>query len=141
MLTFLIIILYKNQIFISLADCKECLKGCFCDSGFVRDRKQNNRCVKPVKCKGIRVSEKMLARNRSFNCGRNQIYKKCGTDCGQRCRDSRRRRNCHKWKCTSGCFCGKGYFRNKMNNCVKPDKCRTTTRFQLFPKNWKFWRK
>lgn len=55
------------------------------------------------------------------DAGRNEFYDKCGTNCEPTCENPNPR--CNK-SCKAGCFCEKGYIRNKKGGtCIRKKKC------------------
>ncbi|KFM77647.1 Zonadhesin, partial [Stegodyphus mimosarum] len=84
---------------------KPCEPGCFCKDGLVRD--SNGECVETEEC-----GEKI--------CGKNEIYKECGTACPANC--TNRNPICTE-ECVEGCFCRDGFVRSKNGTCVPLSQC------------------
>ena len=69
-------------------------------------------CVEPEKC------------GKRHKCGANEIYSKCGTDCGKGCEDLNKNSTKTDCKaCSTGCFCAKGFHRNQNGLCVQKKDC------------------
>nr|UPQ64758.1 zonadhesin-like protein 2 [Plectrocnemia conspersa] len=84
----------------------QCVSGCFCKTGLVRDC--NGKCIKPENC--------------PIKCtGPNEEYQECGTACPLTCENKNKNIICTE-QCVKGCFCKKGYVR-KNKICVKPEEC------------------
>ncbi|XP_035227821.1 zonadhesin-like, partial [Stegodyphus dumicola] len=82
-----------------------CEPGCFCKDGLVRD--SNGECVETEEC-GKKI------------CGKNEIYKECGTACPANC--TNRNPICTE-KCVEGCFCMEGFVRSTNGTCVPLSQC------------------
>lgn len=53
-------------------------------------------------------------------CGINKVFLECGPACQKTCENKTPK--CHR-ECVRGCFCARGYFRDKDLNCIKEDEC------------------
>lgn len=81
-------------------------KACTCKEGFVRD-------------KGVCI----LKANCPIKCKENETFNSCGSSCTGTCRNPNLVGiGCNKM-CAEGCFCNKGFTRNKAGRCVKIEKC------------------
>ncbi|CAG2103604.1 unnamed protein product, partial [Medioppia subpectinata] len=60
-------------------------------------------------------------------CSKNEVYMKCGSDCGHTCDDIMRNEIKCPEVCLTGCFCKPGYFRDGRQNgrCVRSQHCKT----------------
>lgn len=86
---------------------EECVKGCFCKDGYVRDE-SSGRCVRMDQCQNNR-------------CPENAVYKSCGTPCPDSCQN--RGRICAQI-CSPGCFCKEGYIRDEVSDrCIPESQC------------------
>ncbi|KYB28685.1 Chymotrypsin-elastase inhibitor ixodidin-like Protein [Tribolium castaneum] len=54
-------------------------------------------------------------------CGRNEEYTTCGSSCQERC--SRRANTVCTLNCQRGCFCRRGFLRNRNGVCVPESQC------------------
>ena len=102
---------------------KTCTRGCFCETGYVRDFNQKGRCVRPYECKTLSIIVVSI-KNHTIECQSNQVYK-CGSDCGKYCEDLGKDVKCRD-TCDSGCYCMDGYYRDSRINgqCVKEKYCK-----------------
>lgn len=95
---------------------RQCVIGCFCDSGYVRNA--NGQCVLPEECPQQQM------------CPPFSTYNECGTACPVTCEnysDSGISFNsCVDIdECVAGCFCNEGYVQYSIANnwCTKPNNC------------------
>ena len=89
-----------------------CFKGCMCRPGYVRNDK--NECVSIKQC--VKQPLKPV-------CGKNQVFKTCGSGCGDpKCGDKPGPKICPA-VCFKGCMCRPGYVRNDKKECVQPRQC------------------
>uniref|UniRef100_A0A0N4TEC4 TIL domain-containing protein n=1 Tax=Brugia pahangi TaxID=6280 RepID=A0A0N4TEC4_BRUPA len=89
---------------------KQCLAGCFCKEGYIREKK-GGCCILPELCD---------TKKRSRICGPNQEYRKCGTACPKTCNGLPE--NCTQ-QCVDGCFCKEGYVLD-LDKCIPEDSCK-----------------
>ena len=93
-----------------------CVSGCFCLDGFYRN--EIGECVPESQCPSPPTDPK------TKECGENERYTDCGSQCGQSCEDAGKPMLCtRKRMCIAGCFCKKGFFRDKYDNCVTQRQC------------------
>ncbi|XP_061379367.1 serine protease inhibitor swm-1 [Danaus plexippus] len=86
----------------------DCVEGCFCLSGYLRDG--NGTCVSSDGC----VT--------NITCGENEEFLPCGTACAASC--SVPEPEICGLTCSMGCFCREGYYRDETSQkCVTLDKC------------------
>ncbi|KAL0871496.1 hypothetical protein ABMA27_005214 [Loxostege sticticalis] len=87
----------------------DCVEGCFCKSGFLRDK--NGTCVSADECIG-----------KTPICDANEEFLSCGSACAGTC--SQPEPVVCGGACSMGCFCKSGYVRDTTSNkCVPLDKC------------------
>ncbi|XP_037524484.1 zonadhesin-like [Rhipicephalus sanguineus] len=90
---------------------KECVFGCDCPPGFVRDRKKKNRCVKATKC--------------ALKCPAHSKFQFCVSTCAPKC--GRRTSGTCATRCQrGGCVCDQGYAEVEHNGntiCVPRGEC------------------
>ncbi|KAF9417866.1 hypothetical protein HW555_005163 [Spodoptera exigua] len=88
----------------------DCIKGCICKEGYLRAR--NGTCVPIDKCD---------------NCNRpNEHYESCPPSCPpQTCESIGRKYKCPITTavCKGACRCDKGYYRNKIGECILKEDC------------------
>ncbi|VDP28241.1 unnamed protein product [Soboliphyme baturini] len=105
---------------------RECVPGCFCKDGFVRNK--DGYCVKPNECKVFLKQHRLCLASHgpaaSPKCGRNEKFTTCGSMCPKTCESIKRpqARPCAAG-CLAGCVCKEGYVRKKNGRCVKPRNC------------------
>ncbi|GBM98796.1 Zonadhesin [Araneus ventricosus] len=85
----------------------QCIKGCFCKPGYVKDR--TGRCILPNFCPIV--------------CGINEEFKECGTACPANCTNRLQPQHQCPTECVKGCFCRPGFVRDPNGKCVPPDQC------------------
>ncbi|XP_037041481.1 zonadhesin-like isoform X4 [Bradysia coprophila] len=103
---------------------KQCIIGCVCKPGYVRNKSGN--CVLPCDCK-----PEVLRCTKKF-----EVYNSCGSACPPTCDNYKNPPACTK-QCVPGCYCQEGYVRNDAGNCVLPCDCepevpRCTKKFEVF---------
>ncbi|CAK1587288.1 unnamed protein product [Parnassius mnemosyne] len=96
-----------------------CREGCFCKSGYCRD-KSTNKCVKEDEC----------SENR---CPKNEVYDMCNAGCQPSCNNSSP--ICTSI-CLAGCICSPGLMRNADGHCVSVDKCFETGPYNSYLYNY-----
>ncbi|GFV25848.1 zonadhesin [Trichonephila clavipes] len=84
----------------------QCVKGCFCKPGYVRNQK--GLCILPNFCPVV--------------CAENEEYKECGTPCPLTCNNQTEQRLCPPI-CVKGCFCRDGFVRDPTGKCILPKFC------------------
>ncbi|CAH1367023.1 unnamed protein product [Tenebrio molitor] len=57
----------------------------------------------------------------SQSCQRNEEYQTCGSACQESC-NSGPNTFC-TYQCGIGCFCRRGFKRNRSGSCVRPNRC------------------
>ncbi|KAJ8732169.1 hypothetical protein PYW08_014899 [Mythimna loreyi] len=91
-------------------DPKSCIKGCVCEDGYLRAR--NGTCVPEDKCD---------------NCNKpHEHYDPCAPSCPpQTCESIGRTYKCPITTavCKGACRCDKGYYRNKIGECISEKNC------------------
>ncbi|PRD33207.1 UNVERIFIED_CONTAM: Cysteine-rich venom protein 6 [Trichonephila clavipes] len=99
-----------------------CVKGCFCKSGFVRDI--NGNCIRPENCPIGYFFSFFFFESESERCPEGEIYYACTPTCGSTCdtQSSESRRSCSQ-VCRPGCFCRKGFVKTRDGTCVLPQNC------------------
>ncbi|XP_035221983.1 zonadhesin-like, partial [Stegodyphus dumicola] len=90
---------------------RRCVKGCFCNEGYVKAGDGN--CVKPENCLS---SIKTL-------CHKNEHYEYCGTGCPSICENQEITHKSCSERCVAGCFCNKGYVKAEDGRCIKNEHC------------------
>ncbi|XP_055949174.1 zonadhesin-like isoform X5 [Argiope bruennichi] len=85
----------------------ECVPGCFCKKGFVRN--DQGQCVEPDDCP-------------QRTCGEDEEYKDCGSACPPTCSNLGKNQVCTD-QCVQGCFCKEGLVKNDKGECVEPEEC------------------
>ncbi|GFY60956.1 zonadhesin [Trichonephila inaurata madagascariensis] len=97
----------------------QCVSGCFCKKGFLRN--DQGECVRPEECSGD-------GNGPSKECGKDEIYyDECAPSCTGTC-DTYKRKNMHCPRCRPGCWCKKGFVKNKNGNCIPISKCPSGTK-------------
>ncbi|CAH1644195.1 unnamed protein product [Spodoptera littoralis] len=87
----------------------DCIKGCICKEGYLRA--SNGTCVPKDKCD---------------NCNRpHEHYESCPSTCPpQTCGSIGKQFKCAATKvCKGACRCDKGYYRNKIGECIRKEDC------------------
>ncbi|KAG8183312.1 hypothetical protein JTE90_002804 [Oedothorax gibbosus] len=93
-----------------------CRAGCACIEGYVKNKQ--GKCVKPSQCQ-----EPTKPTKPSTHCGPDEVYyDDCAPSCGGTC-DTYGGGIRHCPLCRPGCWCKKGYVKNKEGKCIKPSKC------------------
>ncbi|RWS23378.1 Zonadhesin-like protein, partial [Leptotrombidium deliense] len=93
-----------------------CETGCFCKEGYSRN--EQGKCVVESKCTDSSDTEYDDASAESARCAKNEEYTNCGSKCAEKCNA----KVC-PYQCGTGCFCKKGYSRNKQGKCVVESTC------------------
>lgn len=87
---------------------EQCIQGCFCEDGYVRD--SDNNCILPENCPPI------------GSCPEREVYSECGAnDCQNSCKSPMFSFACQD--CVSGCVCQENYVRDDNGTCVTLDEC------------------
>ncbi|XP_055930162.1 zonadhesin-like [Argiope bruennichi] len=86
---------------------QQCVKGCFCKPGYVRDR--TGRCILPNFCPVV--------------CGVNEEFKECGSACPANCTNHLQPQRLCPAICVKGCFCKSGFVRDSSGKCILPTMC------------------
>jgi len=94
---------------------RQCVVGCACQKGYLRDN--DGSCVLPAQCK-----PKVIEPQTPYCKGANEIYNKCGPLCTKICATKDIMIKCAEG-CQPGCFCAPGYLRNSKNKCVPISRC------------------
>ncbi|XP_037914087.1 serine protease inhibitor swm-1-like [Hermetia illucens] len=113
----------------------QCVRGCFCNDGFVRSDKGN--CIRPSECKLQDEQKKAMLRTilpllvvilvvgpkitQGYRCGENEMYSSCGTACPLTCQ--RPQPGICTLQCVMGCFCKQGFVRSNSGKCVRLSDC------------------
>ncbi|VDK18738.1 unnamed protein product [Anisakis simplex] len=93
----------------------QCVEGCFCQDGYVLDRK-GGRCIPEYQCR--------------YQCGPKEIYKSCGSACPKVCGKSDFV-PCPAI-CVQGCFCKQGYvFSREGGVCIPESECSISSEWNL----------
>lgn len=85
----------------------QCVSGCFCRAGFVRQTDEQSPCVPRHECP----------------CRNNEFYNPCGSACPDSC--ASRSERCTK-QCVPGCFCRQGFVlatNSSSSLCIPPNEC------------------
>ncbi|UJR07791.1 hypothetical protein I4U23_012073 [Adineta vaga] len=103
---------------------KQCVKGCFCQEGYVRETDKNSACIKSELCSSTTLSPDECSNE-------NEIHQDCGSACPETCNDVLQPDSTKACtlQCVEGCFCKKGYVRDTNNNgtCIERERCKLTT--------------
>ncbi|XP_054162915.1 zonadhesin-like [Oppia nitens] len=107
-----------NNLFKSVTCPKKglCVTGCYCKIGMHRNNK--GKCVLPSQCPDDRPPPSVEPK-----CSDNEVFNKCGDRCKQSCDHQTLKTTCPPNKCSAGCFCVDGYFKDSFGNCVKLEDC------------------
>ncbi|KAM7299145.1 putative secreted protein [Ixodes scapularis] len=87
-----------------------CRPKCNCKPGYIRETR-DGRCVHRSKCGG-----------QKDKCKRNEVFDHCGSACPAVCGEAPGR-VCTA-QCVPGCFCDKGFIRDKKGLCIPLSACR-----------------
>ncbi|GFT53006.1 hypothetical protein NPIL_616831 [Nephila pilipes] len=91
-----------------------CIPGCFCQKGLVRNDK--GKCVKPNDCPTGPGGP-------SKQCKEDEVYyDECAPSCQGTC-DTYNKKNVFCPRCLPGCWCKKGFVKNKEGKCIPTSKC------------------
>ncbi|CAF1092511.1 unnamed protein product [Adineta ricciae] len=100
----------------------QCVSGCFCQEGYVRDKQNKGTCVRREQCNATTPATDKCSLD-------TEEFRDCGTACPETCADLNNSdsKPCSK-QCVQGCFCKEGYVQDKENGtCIKREQCNTTT--------------
>ncbi|CAG2104857.1 unnamed protein product, partial [Medioppia subpectinata] len=110
----------------------KCKPGCYCkkpdyfrddDKKCVKDGLKSKTFKKGVYCPAIDPETTPKPKLQS-ECKAHEVFKPCGSLCGQSCSSLKKEFVCPRRKiCIKGCFCVEGYYRNKKGKCVPEDEC------------------
>ncbi|XP_028159136.1 zonadhesin-like [Ostrinia furnacalis] len=100
---------------------KDCVVGCRCIDGYARDA--NGVCIPRKQCPP-----------KVPNCGTNEVYDKCPDCSPQTCETMNAIYHCPLRPanntgpgCNPSCRCKKGYYRNKIGQCISAEECSRCT--------------
>ncbi len=85
----------------------QCVLGCFCKKGYVRETDRTSKCIPRSQCP----------------CRTNEVFNPCGSACPDTC--ASRLQSCTK-QCVPGCVCQNGFIRlnNQSNSpCIPESEC------------------
>lgn len=86
----------------------QCVPGCFCEDGYVRD--DNGNCILPQDCS-------------NQGCSENEVFSNCFiSECQNSCINPNLFDECSE-SCTPGCVCIEGYVRDLDGRCIRLDQC------------------
>ena len=88
----------------------QCVSGCFCKKGFVRESDEKSKCIPRFQCP----------------CRLNEVFNECGSACPDTC--AVRSQSCTK-QCVPTCVCKSGFIRlnNRTNSpCIPETECNNT---------------
>ena len=114
-----------------------CVPGCYCAPGLVRDLKRNGECVEKAACPSVDIplpgASLADVEPQPQQCGPNEVFMTCGSPCPEHCpmRDAKtgeiddgHTKICLPM-CKIGCACAHGYVRDLKRNgaCVEKALC------------------
>lgn len=117
---------------IAIACLPDCVSGCICNSGFVRD--DNGICVPEEQCQPISTFFflKFLLQfwniNSYLECPENEFFSTCYSECKTTCDNYYKDVFCPD-VCQEGCFCEVGYVRDENGKCIPIDDCPERKKF------------
>ena len=96
----------------TIGEC-ECVSGCICKTGFIRDA-NTYKCIKKSSCPPI-------PKVNSTICAKNEVYSVNGAGCQKNCYTQNMQFRCGP---KSGCICKSGYIRSPITNqCILKSSC------------------
>ncbi|RWS08176.1 Zonadhesin-like protein [Dinothrombium tinctorium] len=128
----------------------QCVIGCFCLTGYVRDR--NGNCVTPSQCppptkqptKGGKQVDVPAVQTKSppvtpteyinpvrsaqsqYECRPDEFFQSCGSSCSETCTSPNSPEVCSA-QCLTGCFCLPPLVREADGRCVQKNECQNAT--------------
>ncbi|XP_054714544.1 SCO-spondin-like [Uloborus diversus] len=132
---------------------RQCVAGCFCKNGLVKD--SNGKCVKLYDCKkagkkppghhppthrpphcdrlkcgkgchidySTKPCPSCKCKGGTGSCGKEEVYQQCGSACPPTCKSQGKPARC-TMQCVAGCFCKGKMVRNEQGRCVNPRDCK-----------------
>ncbi|XP_037041474.1 von Willebrand factor-like isoform X6 [Bradysia coprophila] len=91
-----------------------CIKGCRCQDGYVRNEADNTCCLE----------SECPATETEHVCPLNEVYNECGSSCPATCNNYKNPPTMCNMMCNVGCECAPGYVRNEADNtCCLESEC------------------
>ncbi|XP_078511464.1 zonadhesin-like [Lissotriton helveticus] len=90
----------------------QCVRGCFCEEGYVLESTTSKRCIPPTDCKKV--------------CPHHSKYTECGSACPLTCDNYENPVRACTDQCVQGCFCEEGYVLESATSkrCIPPTHCK-----------------
>lgn len=99
---------------------KNCVIGCFCKSGYLRNAK--GVCVPASQCEAKENVQLFAYPPEMTQCKENEIFLSCGSACAPTCANPHPGPAC-TLQCVIGCFCKPGFLKNSQGVCVPAEEC------------------
>ncbi|XP_037041470.1 uncharacterized protein LOC119078121 isoform X2 [Bradysia coprophila] len=99
-----------------------CIKGCRCQDGYVRNEADNTCCLE----------SECPATETEHVCPLNEVYNECGSSCPATCNNYKNPPTMCNMMCNVGCECAPGYVRNEADNtCCLESECPATNKKRI----------